>query len=147
MSSNWISTLDACASAGILNYDAPADILGEKPRYYGNPDFESLETTRIPHGTKIKDQPKVDEFSTEDKNIVKNPTWKKTLFGGLILACLTGIGLFFSKGKCKNLGSKIKNAVPSLKNLGTKILDLGKQGLNFVKTSVTNLINKFKKTP
>ena len=42
MSSNWVNALDACAAAGVIDYDAPSFILGKQPRYAGHPEFEKL---------------------------------------------------------------------------------------------------------
>ena len=84
MALDWISALDACAANGILNYDAPADILGQTPRYVGHPNFENMQmapTAFLPEGTKLPEMPKTDEFVPQSNNLVENPSWKKWLFG------------------------------------------------------------------
>lgn len=136
MTLDWISALDACAANGILDYDAPADILGQDPRYVGHPDFNKIPMvpTLLPEGTKLPDMPKTDEFVPQNGNLVENPTWKKWLFGigatvaagGAILAAL------ISKGKIK---------IPaSVKNLGSTVW-------NAIKTPFTWIASKFKKAP
>lgn len=136
MTLDWISALDACAANGILDYDAPADILGQDPRYVGHPDFNKIPMvpTLLPEGTKLPDMPKTDEFVPQNGDLVENPAWKKWLFGigatvaagGAILAAL------ISKGKIK---------IPaSVKNLGSTVW-------NAIKTPFTWIASKFKKAP
>ena len=136
MSLDWISALDMCAANGILDYDAPADILGQDPRYVGHPDFKKLPMvpTLLAEGTKLPDMPKTDEFVPQNDNLIENPAWKKWLFGvgatvavgGSILAAL------ISKGKIK---------IPaSVKNLGSTVW-------NAIKTPFTWIASKFKKPP
>ncbi len=114
MSSNWIGAMDGLAAGGVIDFDAAAFLLDQKPRYIGNPQLERLplEPDLLPPGVKLKDIPKFDEFSKED-NIVQNPAWKKWLFGGLVFSALTGIGIAIAtKGKgikLSEIGQKIKN--------------------------------------
>ena len=137
MGLDWISALDACAANGLIDYDAPADILGQQPRYVGHPNFETLPltpTALLPEGTKLPDAPQTDEFVPQSNNLVENPSWKKWLFGigatvaigGSILAAL------ISKGKIK---------IPAgVKSFGTK-------AWNVIKTPFTWIASKFKKPP
>ena len=86
MASNWVYPLDVCAAAGILDYDAPADILGQEPRYMGSPKFKdipTLDASLLPDGTKMKGQPKSDQFDKSSSDLINNPTWKKWAFGAL----------------------------------------------------------------
>lgn len=97
---SWVSDLDALASAGVINFDAPAYIKGTPPRYYGNPDLEIIS----PNLPQMKTQPESDVFNNTTP--VQNPSWKKWLFGGLVTA-----GLVFG-------GFKLKNKIlPALKKL------------------------------
>jgi len=92
MDSNWIIPLDALAAGGVIDFDAPAFLLDQKPRYVGHPEMERLPMTIspvLPEGIKLKDVPQTDILEkSEDKNLIGNPSWKKVLFG--ILAA-TGV--------------------------------------------------------
>lgn len=144
---SWINDLDACASAGIINFDAPAYIKGAQPRYIGNPDF-------IPHSDQlgpIKQQPANDKFEIDNPN--ENPAWKKYLFGGVVVTAIAAGIYALSKGKIKmpqfkkpEFLNKIK--VPDwIKN--NKVVDFIKDIPNKIKN--LNLIDKlkglFKQTP
>lgn len=139
MSSNWVNALDACASAGIIDYDAPADILGQDARYIGHPKFTELPTVDLallPEGTKMKGQPTKDEFNTSG-DLVQNPSWKKWAFGGIMAAATIGgvVALLASKGKIKlpKMPTSIKNPLTSV--------------WNFIKKPFVYIASKFKKTP
>ena len=136
MSLDWISALDMCAANGILDYDAPADILGQDPRYVGHPDFNKLPMvpTLLPEGTKLPDMPKTDEFVPQNDNLIENPAWKKRLFGAGATVAVGGsiLAALISKGKIK---------IPaSVKNLGSTVW-------NAIKTPFTWIASKFKKPP
>ena len=132
MSSNWISALDMLAAGGVIDFDAPAYILDEQPRYAGHPDLEQLPSLNpvLPKGTKLKDVPNKDLFEkSNDGKLVHNPKWKKVLFGaiaiiGTIAALLLGKKIykniknfkllkieFIKFDKVKNLGSKILKTI------------------------------------
>ena len=122
MGLDWISALDACAANGIIDYDAPADILGQNPRYIGHPNFESMPmvpTTLLPEGTKLPNAPQSDEFVNNSNNLIENPSWKKWLFGigtavavgGAILTSLISRGKIKIPASVKNLGSTVWNAI------------------------------------
>ena len=112
---SWITDLDACASAGIIEFDAPAYIRGAQPRYFGNPPLESI-SGELPQ---MKQQPQKDEFNKNDDPNFNNPSWKKWLFGigtavavgGAILTSLISKGKIKIPTCIKNLGSKVWNAV------------------------------------
>lgn len=122
MSLDWISALDACAANGIIDYDAPADILGQTPRYVGHPNFEQLPmvpANLLPEGTKLPASPQADEFVPQNNDLIENPSWKKWLFGigatvavgGSILAALVSKGKIKIPAGVKSLGSTVWNAV------------------------------------
>jgi hypothetical protein len=103
MDTGWVNALDACASAGIIEYDAPADILGQKPRYVGSPKMNEIPTKILTEDIKIKTSPDKDEFQSHGDNLVQNPKWKKVLFGILVVGSVVGTTLFalFKMGKIK----------------------------------------------
>ena len=71
MSSNWVNALDACAAAGVIDYDAPAFISGKTPRYIGHPEFEKLPLKNdflLPKGIKMKDLLKSFVFAANGRN-------------------------------------------------------------------------------
>lgn len=35
--SNWATNLDMLAQEGVISFDAPSFVMGQKPRYVGNP--------------------------------------------------------------------------------------------------------------
>jgi len=100
MSSEWITSCDMLADAGIINFDAPAYITGTKPRYAGSP---GVPITHIPP----LNQPQKDEFTNSkrtDNSIVKNPVWKKVLF-----FLLASVGLVWGVKKIGKLPAVFKN--------------------------------------
>lgn len=134
MSGNWAMNLDMLAQEGVINFDAPSYVMGQKPRYVGNPKLKDMQPlhAHVPEAPLIHhSQPEVDEFhhSTHDKNFVKNPTWKKWLFG--IVAAGT---LIFGGYKFR------KTIVPWIKKAGSKTG-------TFFKTGWNKFIGLFKKKP
>lgn len=126
---SWINDLDMCASAGVIEFDAPAFVKGTKPRYYGHPEFETIPGELPP----MKKQPQKDEFKPSGDPAFNNPKWKKWLFGALAVGAVAfGIYKF----------PAIKNAISSinLKNIPTKIW-------NGIKAGWNKFIGLFKKTP
>ena len=120
---SWINDLDACASAGIISFDAPAYIKGAQPRYWGNPDFAHLPEELVP----IKQQPTKDEFKASDSH--NNPTWKKVLLGAVIVgagiaAVVGGKNLLKNPKIAKKLKVHSKLALRWIKNIPTKIKNL-----------------------
>ena len=113
MSSNWAMNLDMLAQAGVIDFDAPSYITGQSPRYVGNPASPNPFIQGVPQ-PKLPEQPQVDDFKHEvpkDNGMVKNPSWKKWLFGALALG-----GLIFGGYKCRNL---IKSGWTKLTNFLT----------------------------
>jgi len=106
---DWVTAMDMCASAGIINYDAPAAILGVEPRYVGHPDFATLPSLN---------GPLTDTYDTNNGNIIRPKGWKKKLFGFIIgagsfaaaLALLSKTGKF-NTSALKNFGSSVLNAI------------------------------------
>ena len=102
---NWVYNLDLLAQNGVLNYDGAAFVKGTAPRYIGSPIGEpSPFPDNIPDAPLLA-QPKNDEFkSNSDKSdhFVKNPSWKKWLFG----AFAAGL-VIFGAIKCKSVFSWI----------------------------------------
>jgi len=125
---SWITDLDACASAGIIEFDAPAYIRGAQPRYFGNPPLESI-SGELPQ---MKQQPQKDEFNKNDDPNFNNPSWKKWLFGAIATAGVV-FGLSKLKG-VKNLVSNINWA--NIKTLPSKIWD----GIKFCCQKLKNVI-------
>lgn len=125
---SWINDLDALASAGVINFDAPAYIKGTQPRYYGNPAFETI----VPELPQAKTQPVKDEFK-KSENPVQNPKWKKVLFGVLLTA-----GTIFAASKLKPVKNLLKKVdMTKLKELPKNIWQRVKNGwsrlVNFIK--------------
>lgn len=125
---SWINDLDALASAGVINFDAPAYIKGTQPRYYGNPAFETIP----PELPQAKTQPVKDEFK-KSENPVQNPKWKKVLFGLLLTA-----GTIFAASKLK----PIKNLLKKVDM--TKLKELPKNIWQGVQNSWSRLVNFIK---
>ena len=153
MSSNWIGALDGLAAGGVIDFDAPAYLLDKKPRYIGNPQLERLplESDLLPADVKLKDIPQFDEFAKND-DLVNNPSWKKWMFGGLLVSGIAGAAVaVLTKGKNINFSetfAKIKNINFSkigekLKNINIPKADKVKNLFNSVKNKVKNF--KFKK--
>ncbi len=112
MSSNWANNLDMLAQNGVLDYDAPAFVMGQKPRYVGAPAMPpSPFAGPVPKAPNLN-QPQSDEFNPEkkDNNFVKNPAWKKCAFTFLALGTLALGGWKFK--------SKL---MPSIKSGWTKL--------------------------
>lgn len=100
MSGNWATNLDMLAQEGIINFDGPAYVMGQKPRYVGNPQMARPFNGPAPEAPLINNQPGADEFKPSDannKNYVKNPTWKKWLFGAVAVGTLIFGGYKFKK--------------------------------------------------
>ena len=120
---SWINDLDACASAGIISFDAPAYIRDAQPRYVGNPDFATLPQELVP----IKRPVQKDTFTPSDPH--NNPVWKKVLFGAVAAAAVVGgviLGkkLFKSPKIVKRIKVNSKLALRWIKNIPTKIKNL-----------------------
>lgn len=137
---SWINDLDACASAGIISFDAPAYVRGVQPRYYGNPDFAQLPDFLPP-----APQPKKDEFS-KSTDPHHNPTWKKVLFGTVVASALAAGIYAISKGKINLKNIKMPDFLKNIKVpdwvKNNKVVDFCKDIPNKIKN--LHLIDKLK---
>ena len=143
--SDWVMALDNLAASGVIDYDAPAFILGQQPRYIGHPDLASLSVQNPAYlqGTKIKSL-QADSFQNNN-NLVQNPKWKKILFAGVAVGgtLLIAASLISLKRKIK-LPKFLKFKSPqintpkftAIKNFGQKILSFVKKPINWVKTKL-----------
>lgn len=158
MSSNWASGLDMLAQNGVLDFDAPAFIMDQAPRYIGSPSgpVSPYIGGPLPNAPALT-QPKVDEFKQEktklppsnnnkDTNFVKNPSWKKILFGALALTA-AGFGIYkfksvknYFKTGFNNLTNKF-----SFKSIKTFVSNKAKAVGKFFKNCWTKIKNVFKK--
>ena len=129
---SWINDLDACASAGIISFDAPAYVKGVQPRYYGNPNFAQLPDFLPP----APQQPKKDEFS-KSTDPHHNPTWKKVLFGTVVAGTLAAGIYAISKGKINLKNIKLPDWVTN-----NKVIDFCKDIPNKIKN--LHLLDKLK---
>lgn len=107
---SWINDLDACASAGIISFDAPAYVRGAQPRYVGNPDFAQIPDYLPP----VKQKPIKDEFTKSD-DPHHNPAWKKALFGTLVIGGLAAGIYTISKGKINLKNIKMPDFIKNIK--------------------------------
>lgn len=110
---HWADNLDMLAQSGVLDFDAPAYVTGQPPRYVGSIAYTPSPFVGPMPQTKNLQQPQIDEFkpSNDKNNFVKNPSWKKWLFG-ILSAGLLIFGGFKFKSKLlpwlKNLPQKLK---------------------------------------
>ncbi len=110
MGIGWANNLDLLAQSGVLDFDAPAYVLGQPPRYVGNLGPVNPLNDNPPRVPGFE-QPQVDEFKpSKNNNLVKTPAWKKWLFGLVAAGALIFTGFKFK--------SKI---VPFVKNASSKV--------------------------
>lgn len=129
MTYNWATNLDMLAQNGVLDYDAPSYVTGQKPRYVGSPSVIPSPYAGPASNPKIPylREPDVDEFLHEKpdkRDIVANPSWKKWVFGLVAAGALVFGGIKFK--------SKI---LPAIKKLPQtlkfdKVADFFKKGWN-----------------
>ena len=145
MSSNWVSAFDMLAAGGVIDFDAPAYVLGEQPRYAGHPNLEQLPTLNpmLPKGTKLKDITDKDLFEkTNDGKLIHNPKWKKFLFGAIAVVGTVAALIF---------GKKAYSAIKSMKMPKIefvkfdKFKDLWTKTWAGIKKPFVWVTNKFKK--
>ena len=107
---SWADSLDMLAQNGILDYDAPAFVTGQNPRYVGSPDkIPSPFVGGVPNAPALK-QPQTDSYSPNKENIVHPSSWKKWAFASLALG-IVGIGIF----NRKSIVNTVKNTFNNLK--------------------------------
>ena len=105
MDASWVTAMDGLAAGGVINFDAPAYILGSNPRYVGNPSLEGLpmENPAYFKGIQLKNVPPVDEFKYNDQlpgQKKKTNVWGWILGGIGAVAVVVG-GVLLAKGKIK----------------------------------------------
>ena len=105
MDSSWVAAMDSLAAGGVINFDAPAYILGTNPRYVGNPSLENLplEDPQYFRGIKLKNVPDVDQFnnSGELPGQKKKTNVRNWILGGIGAIALITVGTLLYKGKIK----------------------------------------------
>lgn len=160
MTTNWAYNLDMLAQNGVLDFDAPAFVMGQNPRYVGRPMRPpSPYVGNVPPAPAIN-QPEMDEFKPQkqkqpkvDKqnNVdeIQNPSWKKWAFGILAVGALIFAGF---KGKAiynwvKNIPSKISNKFQnfSFKKVKDYVVDKAKDFGKFVKKYWNKFIGLLRK--
>lgn len=109
MSLNWVNSTDMLADAGIIDFDAAAYITGSRPRYMGSPQFPFAGVPNL-----NLSGPSSDVYGASDNKIVKNPSWKKWLFGVLAVG---GAVYGYKKlgGLPKTVGTFINNIFGKIK--------------------------------
>lgn len=134
MSANWASNLDMLAQNGVLDFDAPSFVTGQAPRYVGAPSAPPSPYVGPPlPPAPALSQPQVDEFhqkkakippkEEQNKDYIKNPTWKKLLFGAVAVGAL-GVGIWKFKSVTK-WGKNLLNKI-SWKSTKKFFVDKGK---------------------
>lgn len=153
MTSNWANNLDMLAQNGVLDFDAASFVTGQAPRYVGAPSAPPSPYLGppLPAAPALK-QPQVDEFhqkkskipskQEQDRDLVKNPTWKKWVFGALAIGTL-GVGIC----KFKSLNKWVKNTFNKINWKSTKkfFVDKGKAIGEFFKKGWNKFTKLFKK--
>lgn len=148
MSENWAFHLDNLASAGIIDFDAPAYLLDQQARYVGHPKFENDLPQLLPDNIKLKDAPKTDEFnSTNNTNLVQPPKWKKWLFGGIVAAGIGALVFAGFKGKLKMPKNLSKLKMPDMTKVKNFLKNTGSTIVKYAKKPFIWIANKFKKIP
>ena len=117
---DWVTAMDMCASAGIINYDAPAAILGQTPRYFGHPNIDSIPSLNGPLS---------DTYDTDNHNMVRPKDWKRT-------AMKTLIGIGATLGIVKLIQKGILN-VTNIKKVGKAILNIFKKPSSHSSAAIT----------
>ena len=136
--SDWVMALDNLAASGVIDYDAPAFIMGQQPRYVGHPELAHLS---IQNPAFSQGNLNGDSFE-KSNNLVQNPKWKKVLFAGvaiggtlLIAASMISLKHKIKLPKFKKLKfSKLK--LPKFSGIKTKTVNFGKKILSYVKKPI-----------
>ncbi len=144
MSCNWAGNLDMLAQNGVLDFDGASYIMGQKPRYVGNPTRPNPFNGQPPSIPNLQ-QPEIDEFKPQTQKEDKSPKitlWKKLAFGALAIGVL-GLGIYKFKSIstwCKNQFKKI-----NFKNIKDFVVDKSKAVGRFFKKGWNNFIGLFRK--
>lgn len=107
---DWVTAMDLCASEGIVNYDAPAAILGQTPRYIGHPNINNLPSLYGPTS---------DTYDTSNHNIVRPKSWKRT-------AMKTLVGIGATLGTVALIQKGILN-ISNIKKVATPVFNIIKK--------------------
>lgn len=139
MNTNWVMALDNLAASGVIDYDAPAFLLGKPQRYVGHPQYDTipmLTPLLLGPDIKMKNIPPIDTYENPvDKPITEPASWKKWLMGGILtaLAVAGSVKFLVYKGKIPTDWYSLSN----LKNYGS-------QALNWTKNMFSKLVTKIK---
>ena len=156
MSKNWVMSLDNLAASGVIDYDAPAFLLGQPQRYAGHPNLEQIPMQNpafLPQNVKMNGNQPYDSFN-KDGNLVHNPTWKKILFAGVAIggtaliaaSVLAGVGKLKGLTKIKLPKIKLpKFKMPKLSGVTTKIKSFGSKIGSFMKKPINRIKGIFHK--
>ena len=144
MSCNWAGNLDMLAQNGVLDFDAASYIMGQKPRYVGNPSHPNPFNGQPPSIPNLQ-QPEIDEFRPETKKDDKQPSlpaWKKWVFGALAVGVLV-----FGAYKFKTISSWCKKQINkiNLKSAGKYITKKAKAVGQFFKKGWNKFTGLFHK--
>ena len=121
MAIGWANNLDLLAQSGVLDFDAPAYVLGQPARYVGNPGPVNPLYDNPPRVPGFE-QPKTDEFKPSKNNdLVKTPAWKKWMFGLVAAGALIFTGYKF-KSKLLPFAKQIPSKVSNIFSSGRKKL-------------------------
>jgi hypothetical protein len=155
MSANWANSLDMLAQNGVLDFDAPSFVTGQAPRYVGAPSAPPSPYVGppLPSAPALK-QPEIDEFHKEknkipknqdkDNDYIKNPSWKKWLFGAVAIGAI-GLGIWKFNSASKWVKNKLNNI--SWKSTKQFFKDKGKTVKKFFTDNWKKFTNLFKKKP
>lgn len=160
MSNNWAFNLDMLAQNGVLDFDGASFVMNQAPRYIGRPCFPpSPYAGPIPPAPQLN-QPQVDEFKPEkqqlpkeekkDDDYIKNPAWKKWVFGILAVGGLILLGF-----KAKSMYKWVKDLLSGKKfkgkfkwsNVKTYVSDKWKDFSKWSSKQWKSFKNLFKKKP
>lgn len=121
MSADWVTSVDMLADAGIINFDAAAYVTGSKPRYIGNlpRPIDQMPSLNLGLPDDVLSPLQADVYNPLASNNspagnnspVKNPAWKKMLFGALSIGGIIWGIKTLSKNPVKALnagGGKVK---------------------------------------
>lgn len=152
---NWAYNLDMLAQNGVLDFDAPSFVTGQAPRYIGAPSLPPSPYVGppLPSAPNLR-QPQADEFQRkkvkvppkeqQDRDYIKNPLWKKLLFGALAIGTI-GVGIW----KFKSITKWAKNTFNKISWKSTKkfVVNKSKAVGKFFKKGWNKFTNLFKKKP
>ena len=105
LNSNWVTSVDMLADAGIIDFDGAAFVTGAPARFVGSPNCPIYNIPPL-----AIQPPAQDEFKRKSpESIVQTPFWKKALLGALaVTGAIWGI-------------SKLRKTPAFIKSIGTKV--------------------------